>query len=60
MDFSTKSFDSRAGFVPRGTSSKEMFDAVCAKCKKACKVPFQPKAGKPVYCKECWDYFKKD
>ena len=27
-----------------------MFDAVCAACGKACKVPFQPREDRPVYC----------
>lgn len=32
----------------------ELFDAVCAKCKKNCKVPFRPTGDKPVYCRECF------
>ena len=35
---------------------RQMFDAVCASCGKACKVPFQPNGDKPVYCSE---YFAK-
>jgi len=35
-----------------------MFDAVCSKCKKACKVPFKPTSGKPVSCSDC--FVKKD
>ena len=34
--------------------TREMFDAVCAECGKACKVPFNPTDGKPVYCSECF------
>lgn len=34
--------------------AREMFDAVCAECGKACKVPFNPTDGKPVYCSECF------
>ena len=34
---------------------REMFDAVCADCGAACKIPFKPSAnGKPVYCKDCY------
>lgn len=33
----------------------ELHDAVCAECKKECKVPFKPRGDKPVYCKECFD-----
>ena len=30
---------------------RQMFDAVCASCGKACKVPFQPREDRPVYCR---------
>lgn len=33
---------------------REMHDAVCAKCKKECKVPFKPSKDRPVYCRECF------
>jgi CxxC-x17-CxxC domain-containing protein len=33
---------------------KTMFDAVCAQCGKKCKVPFEPKEDRPVYCSECF------
>ena len=34
---------------------REMFDAVCADCGAACKVPFKPtEGGKPVYCRDCY------
>src|SRR6266849_215127 len=32
---------------------KQMFDAVCNECGKNCKVPFEPRNGKPVYCSNC-------
>lgn len=38
----------------RGRGPREMFDAVCASCGKACKVPFQPRDDRPVYCTECF------
>jgi CxxC-x17-CxxC domain-containing protein len=31
----------------------EMYDAVCLNCNKEISVPFEPKQGKPIYCKEC-------
>lgn len=37
-----------------GRGPREMFDAVCASCGNNCKVPFQPKADRPVYCSECF------
>ncbi len=33
---------------------REMFDAVCAECGAECKVPFNPTAGKAVYCSDCF------
>lgn len=37
-----------------GRGQKEMYDAVCAECGAPCKVPFQPRNDKPVYCSECF------
>ncbi len=37
-----------------GRPQREMFDAVCADCGKTCKVPFQPREDRPVYCSECF------
>ena len=36
------------------TGTREMFDAVCAECGKPCKVPFQPREDRPVYCSDCF------
>ncbi|MBI4262667.1 hypothetical protein HY624_04030 [Candidatus Uhrbacteria bacterium] len=36
-------------------SDKQMHDAVCVSCGSDCQVPFRPVAGKPVYCKNCFD-----
>jgi CxxC-x17-CxxC domain-containing protein len=33
---------------------REMFPATCSNCGKQTEVPFQPTAGKPVYCRECF------
>jgi len=33
---------------------REMHDAVCASCGKACQVPFKPSGEKPVYCSDCF------
>ena len=33
---------------------REMFPAVCTSCGKETEVPFQPTAGKPVYCQDCF------
>jgi len=33
---------------------REMHPAVCSSCGKDTEVPFRPTAGKPVYCRECF------
>lgn len=35
---------------------RQMYDVKCSDCGKATQVPFRPKEGLPVYCKDC--YFK--
>lgn len=37
-----------------------LYDAVCANCGKSTKVIFEPKEGKPVYCKSCLKKMKAD
>ncbi len=38
---------------PRG-GERQMYDAVCAGCGAPCKVPFQPRSDRPVYCSDCF------
>lgn len=33
---------------------KELFPATCAACGQPTQVPFQPKEGRPVYCRDCF------
>ena len=33
---------------------RQMFPAVCAECGKDTEVPFEPRGGRSVYCKECF------
>ncbi|MEK6950479.1 MAG: CxxC-x17-CxxC domain-containing protein [Nanoarchaeota archaeon] len=42
------------GGFQRDFGPREMHDATCADCGAACKVPFKPTAGKPVYCRDCY------
>ena len=35
-------------------TERQMFDAVCAACGKECKVPFEPREDRPVYCSDCF------
>lgn len=34
--------------------ARQMFDAVCVECGAPCKVPFQPREDRPVYCSDCF------
>jgi CxxC-x17-CxxC domain-containing protein len=36
------------------TSSRQMFTVTCASCGVETTVPFEPKNGRPVYCRECY------
>lgn len=38
--------------------SKQLFDAICAKCGTKTQVPFQPVQGRPVYCKQCYQLMR--
>ena len=37
-----------------GGGSREMYSAVCSSCGAETQVPFNPTAGKPVYCRDCY------
>ncbi len=39
----------RRDFGPR-----EMHKATCSECGQECEVPFKPKDGRPVFCRECY------
>ncbi len=40
-------------------SGKQLFDTKCSICAKESQVPFEPKAGRPVYCPECYAKIEK-
>ncbi len=42
-----------------GGFDREMHKATCADCGKECEVPFKPSAGRPVYCRDCFQKHKK-
>ena len=33
---------------------RQMYDAICAECGSSCKVPFEPRDDRPVYCSDCF------
>ncbi|VBB08680.1 Hypothetical protein LUCI_3958 [Lucifera butyrica] len=37
---------------------REMFEATCSDCGVTTQVPFKPTAGKPVYCRDCFQAHK--
>jgi len=42
------------GNTAESGASRPLFAAVCSECGKETHVPFKPTAGKPVYCRECF------
>jgi CxxC-x17-CxxC domain-containing protein len=36
-------------------SERKLFPATCAQCGKSTQVPFEPKEGRPVYCRDCYN-----
>lgn len=43
------------GGAPRSNMPpREMFTATCAACGKEAQVPFEPRSGRPVYCRDCF------
>ena len=44
----------RGGYGGGYRQQRQMHDAVCARCGKACQVPFEPTNGRPVYCSDCF------
>ncbi len=35
------------------SQDRKMYKCTCADCGKESEVPFEPKQGRPVYCREC-------
>ena len=56
----TRCRDCRGSRRPSGRSEggpageRPLFAAVCSSCGKETQVPFKPTAGKPVYCRDCY------
>ncbi|MCJ7770055.1 DNA-directed RNA polymerase [Candidatus Bathyarchaeota archaeon] len=42
------------GFGGNSYGPRTMHKATCSDCKKECEVPFVPKEGRPVYCRDCY------
>jgi CxxC-x17-CxxC domain-containing protein len=52
----TSSVGSSHASVKSNDHHKErvMYAAICADCKKECKIPFKPSTDRPVYCQDCF------
>lgn len=46
--------NAQAGFQ----SERRFFPAICTQCGQNTEVPFEPKADRPVYCRECYRNIK--
>jgi CxxC-x17-CxxC domain-containing protein len=53
-DFGPRRDGPRQSFGPR-----EMHKAKCADCGEECEVPFEPKEGRDVFCRDCFGKRKK-
>lgn len=42
-----------SGYGPR--PSVQMYPVVCSECGKQTEVPFEPRNGRPVYCRDCYN-----
>ena len=39
-------------------SQRQMYPATCSRCGKTTEVPFEPREGRPVYCRDCYSSVK--
>jgi CxxC-x17-CxxC domain-containing protein len=46
-------YSSRGGGSSTGT--RQMFKVICADCGQETEVPFEPRNGRPVYCRDCYE-----
>jgi len=43
-----------------GRGPRPSFDAICAACGTPTTVPFEPRQGREVYCRECYQHLHRD
>ena len=43
---------------PGFRSERKLFPAICVQCHKETQVPFEPREGRPVYCRDCYNAIK--
>ncbi len=54
-DFGNDRGNDRGNSRGSDRGEREMFDATCDECGKACKLPFKPSSNKPVFCSQCFE-----
>jgi CxxC-x17-CxxC domain-containing protein len=57
--YSSGSYGSSGGYSSGGrdasNGTRQMFKATCADCGTTTEVPFEPRQGRPVYCRDCFE-----
>jgi CxxC-x17-CxxC domain-containing protein len=46
---------SRSSSGSRSGQPRQMFQVICDDCGTTTEVPFEPRAGRPVYCRSCYE-----
>lgn len=46
------------GLFMQSRVQPQLHDATCTRCGKKTQVPFQPRAERPVYCRDCYNSIK--
>jgi CxxC-x17-CxxC domain-containing protein len=41
-------------------TDRQLYPAVCASCGQDTMVPFEPRSGRPVYCRDCYQRVRQD
>ena len=52
-------YGGRGGSGGYGGGARTMHPTKCSDCGADCEVPFEPKEGRPVYCRDCYQKHKK-
>jgi len=47
------------GFRDQDFGQREMHKITCSDCGQEAEVPFKPKDGRPVYCKDCYQKHRR-
>jgi CxxC-x17-CxxC domain-containing protein len=55
MGTRSSSYGNREGGSTRGGSNRQMYKVTCAECGAETEVPFEPRTGRPVYCRDCFE-----